>query len=193
MRSPIPATFVFVAGSTWPADEAVLKSVLKKSLARKDNILTIVVPHEPSAKRVSSLLDAFASDAIALSQSEQYRGEKVIVVDSIGKLFGLYREADAAYVGGGFSAGVHNVIEPAVWCKPVIFGPKHSRSQEVQQLADCLAGFEIANSRELEFVLWRFLSDEDFRNQAGSNAEQFVKQGSGATARIVKEILEFEA
>ena len=63
------------------------------------------------------------------------------MVDSIGKLFGLYRYADIAMVGGGFSAGVHNVLEAAVWGAPVIVGPNHKRSAEVTALIEAGGAF----------------------------------------------------
>ena len=112
----------------------------------------------------------------------------MIIVDSIGKLFGLYREADLAYIGGGFGAGVHNVLEAAVWGVPTIVGPKHTRSQEVSALIGALGAFEVGNSREFEFVMSRFLADEDFCAQAGESAERFVLSGAGATTRILQAI-----
>jgi 3-deoxy-D-manno-octulosonic-acid transferase len=182
-------TFVFVAGSTWQKDENLLKSFVSGAIERKDNFLAIVVPHEPTPDHIAGLKATYKQNAILLSNIEHFSGERVIIVDSIGKLFGLYRQADLAYIGGGFGAGVHNVLEAAVWGVPTIVGPKHTRSQEVGELIAALGAFAVSNSREFAFVISRFLSDEDFCAQAGESAQAFVHRGAGATERILREIV----
>ncbi len=72
-------------------------------------MLTIIAPHEPTEGRVRALLALFPGASIRYSKIDDWKGESVIVVDSIGKLFGLYRFADIAMIGGGFGAGLHNI------------------------------------------------------------------------------------
>ena len=181
-------TFVFVAGSIWPKDLAVMKRSIAASLARHDNVLYILVPHEPDDAHVKQLMELATGDCIRLSNIEQYARESVIVVDSIGKLFGLYRYADAAYVGGGFGAGVHNLLECAVWGKPSMLGPKHERSREAGELIRRVGAFEVRDAREFEFVFWRLLNDQDLRESAGAAASGFVETGCGATSAIMDQV-----
>ncbi len=181
-------SLVFIIGSSWPADEAIVKATIAQSVERSDNIVTIIVPHEPSEERLRSLLALFPSKAIRLSQIGEYAGEPVIIVDSIGKLFGLYRYADVAMIGGGFGQGLHNVLEAAVWGIPAIVGPRHKKSQEVQLLIDQLAAFEVTSASEFDFVFWQLAKDDDLRATAGKKEKAFVEENQGATERIMTEI-----
>jgi 3-deoxy-D-manno-octulosonic-acid transferase len=179
-------TLVFVVGSSWDADERTIDRTLELILERTDNVLTLIVPHEPTDKHVGSLLLRYAHHAIRFSKLEEYNREPIVIVDSIGKLFGLYSIADIAMVGGGFGAGIHNVLEAAVWRVPVIFGPKHERSVEAEQLMERTAAFSVANDREFDFVFWKLAKDAELRDAAGAAAEKFVHEHAGATERVLR-------
>ena len=181
-------TLVFVVGSAWPEDEGIIRSSLEQSIERGDNILSIIVPHEPTDSHVRSLLATYPEKAIRFSEIVRYDGEPVIVVDSIGKLFGLYRYADIAMIGGGFSAGVHNVLEAAVWGVSVIVGPNHKKSQEVQRMIDGLAAFQVTTAREFDFTFWQLVQSEDLRETTGEKGRGFVETHRGATERIMEEV-----
>jgi len=181
-------TLVFVVGSSWQSDEAIYVDTLKLSIKRGDNILSIFAPHEPTDERVRALLARFPGKSIRFSNIDQWVDEPVIVVDSIGKLFGLYHYADVAMIGGGFGAGLHNILEAAVWSIPTLVGPKHNKSREVQQLIDKLAAFEVSNKKEFDFAFWRLVQSADLRQSSGENASKFVEENRGATERILKEI-----
>ena len=78
----------------------------------------IWAPHDPSKKNIERIEDFFRSSEIHTNRLEdndvnQVDG-KVIIVDSIGRLSQLYWDAQIAYIGGGFSSGIHNVMEPAL-------------------------------------------------------------------------------
>ncbi|HYM21056.1 MAG TPA: glycosyltransferase N-terminal domain-containing protein, partial [Candidatus Kapabacteria bacterium] len=107
----LPMTFadkmVLIAGSTWEADEALLKQLVDNSSIGV-RLVSILVPHEVSPGHITSLSEQYGKRAILFSQIHNYNGESVVIVDTIGKLFALYQYADIAYVGGGFGAGVHN-------------------------------------------------------------------------------------
>lgn len=178
------SSLVFVVGSSWPSDEEIIRPALSQILSRRDNILTIIAPHEPSENRVRALLAAFPKKSIRFSNLGFYSGEPIIIIDSIGKLFGLYRYADIAQIGGGFSSGVHNVLEAAVWSVPAIVGPNHKKSQEVQQLIDSIAAFQVSSRREFDFAFWKLAEDDHLRATAGKNAAEFISERQGATSKI---------
>ncbi len=181
-------TLVFVMGSAWPEDEAIIRASIQQSIERGDNILAIVVPHEPTDANVRDLLADYPQKAIRFSELSNYQRQPIIIVDSIGKLFGLYRYADIAMIGGGFGAGVHNVLEASVWGVPVIVGPNHRKSQEVQRLIDSLAAFEVGNAKEFDFAFWQLVVSEDLRSGTGEKGQRFVEAQCGATHRIMNEI-----
>jgi 3-deoxy-D-manno-octulosonic-acid transferase len=178
-------TLVFVVGSSWPADIKAITPMLRQAIARRDNVLTLIVPHEPSDTNVGAILKSFGNEAIRFSQLSSYNREPIIIVDSIGKLFALYSLADIAMVGGGFGTAVHNVLEAAVWGTPAIVGPHHERSAEARELIDRMAAFEVKNTREFDFVFWRLAKDADLRDAAGNAAEAYVHGNAGATAKVI--------
>ncbi|HXF99899.1 MAG TPA: glycosyltransferase N-terminal domain-containing protein [Bacteroidota bacterium] len=180
---------VIVAGSSWPEDEEVLLPAIRKLQERYDNLLLIIVPHEPTVEHLEELeTDVQPIPSIRFSSLNDYRGERVIVVDSIGILMALYKYAHVAYIGGGFKQNVHNVLEAAVYGIPVIYGPRHRNSQEAVTLAQRGGGFVVENADMLYETLGTLLSNEQLRLQAGHAAGEFVRQNVGATERFLKHL-----
>jgi 3-deoxy-D-manno-octulosonic-acid transferase len=186
---------IFVAGSTWREDEGVLFPALIKLHKYESNLISIIVPHEPlisTLEQIEFELNKHLS-TIRFSSLNQYTNEKVIIVDSVGILLTLYAYANVAFVGGGFKSNVHNVLEPAVYGIPVLFGPKYSNSQEAFNLILNKGGFSVNNRVELYRHLRKLFRNENYRLQIGLNAKNFVQRNTGATERIfqvLKDILE---
>jgi 3-deoxy-D-manno-octulosonic-acid transferase len=178
---------VIVAGSTWPEDEEVLLPTVKKLLQYDASILLILVPHEPSEQALDQIERTFGNGvrSIRFSDLNDYDGEQVIVVDSVGILMALYQYAHVAYVGGSFKQNVHNVLEPAVYGIPVIYGPKCQNSQEAITLAKREGGFIVEGSTDLYRLLRTLLSDQKERAAAGTAALKLVEENAGATERFL--------
>jgi 3-deoxy-D-manno-octulosonic-acid transferase len=179
---------IFIVGQSWEADDNVVIPVLFKLQKRMPNLLTIIVPHEPTLEHLEQVeyhLDGKTS-FIRFSAMNQYAGEKVILVDSVGILVPLYKYGHVAYVGGSFRQGVHNVLEPAAFSLPVIYGPKHTNSQEAVALAAQGGGFVVGDEKELYRTLRTLLDDETERKESGKKARELVEKNLGATDRFLK-------
>jgi len=178
---------VLVAGSTWREDEEEFLPAVLKLNQHIDNLLTIIVPHEPTVQTIEQIeYDLKGKVAvIRFSLLNQYKDEKVIIIDSIGILLTLYANADFAFVGGGFKSNIHNVLEPAVYGIPVMFGPKHSNSQEAESLIQIGGGFEVQNKKQLYKIMRRITLDDSFRKKSGFAAKKFVETNLGATEKIL--------
>ena len=109
---------------------------------------------------------------------------------TIGMLAGLYRSADLAYVGGSFGTGVHNVMEPAIFGNPVLFGPNHRNSLEAIHLVQQEAAFEVRNKEEMISRFELLITNSDIRRLAGQKAEQYIHDHLGATDQIFKVLKE---
>ena len=181
---------VLVAGSTWQQDEDVLVPVFLKLMKYDNNALMIIAPHEPSLLRLEKLENEFSGQTsfIRLSHINNYNGEKIIIVDSIGVLSILYNYADAAFIGGSFKINVHNVLEAAVYGIPVLFGPKIENSQEAKNLVDAGGGILINTKMEFYRELRKLFKNEQLLKKYGQNSLEFVNKHLGATDRIIKEI-----
>lgn len=184
---------VFVAGSTWPEDEEHLIPAIRQIAAdQQGNLLTIICPHEPTPEHIRQLGEELPPLKSCLySQLEQYRGEPVIIIDQIGLLANLYSVAAVAYVGGSFKQNIHNVLEPAVYGIPVLFGPVNDNSHEAQLLKQVGGGIEIRSAQEIAAKLTQIFSDEDYRATVSKAARELVEAHRGATERTVSEILSF--
>lgn len=181
---------VLVAGSTWREDEEIFFPAILKLHKHVDNLLTIVVPHEPTIPTIEQIEYELKDDVsvIRFSLLNQYNSEQIIIIDSIGILLALYANADFAFVGGGFKSNIHNVLEPAVYGIPVIFGPKHSNSQEAESLINVGGGFEVQNKKQLYKLLRRITLEDNFRIKSGNAAQNFVQSNIGATDKILSSL-----
>lgn len=179
---------ILVLGSTWEADEEVILPAIKKIFEYTDDVLVVIAPHEPTSKRLEELEYALRDvKNIRFSYKNDYSDEKIILVDSIGILLTLYYYADVAYVGGSFKQGMHNVLEPAVYGIPVVFGPKNKNSQEAQKMIELGCGLEIQNKNEAYKIFRDLLSNEEKRKKIGKISYDYVQNNIGATEKIIYE------
>ena len=181
---------LLLAGSTWPEDEEVLLPAIKKILQYDSNALIILVPHEPTENALEDVEHNIGAKprSIRFSNLNDYANEHIIIVDSIGILMALYQYANVAYVGGSFRQGIHNVLEPAVYGIPVVFGPKHTNSQEAMELARRGGGFIVNDQQECYRTLRALLDDKKANTAAGKQALMLVEENIGATERFIQHL-----
>jgi 3-deoxy-D-manno-octulosonic-acid transferase len=178
---------VLVVGSSWKEDEDVLFPACLKLLKDHPECLVILVPHEPTLENLERIEGELNGKvpSVRFSDLSRYGGEKVVLIDSVGILMSLYQYAHVAYVGGSFRGGVHNVLEPAAYGIPVLFGPEHQNSQEAAQLVKEHGAFICTNADELHHHLEALFTDDAHRRSAGDRAAALVKRNTGATERFL--------
>jgi len=174
--------WIFMAGSIWPEDEEHIFPALIKILEEDVKIRLVLVPHQPEPKAISRIEETFQKWGVQLfNKREKLDNERVLIVDAVGYLAGLYHHAQAAYVGGSFQQGIHNVMEPAIFGIPVFYGPVYENSYEAIQLANDNGGINIRNSNEFYRDLRKVFDDENIRKEFGQKAEKFATRNVGAT------------
>lgn len=204
--SPLLATLrddrvTLVAGSTWPADEAVLLPAWRDVHARDPSrsMRLVIAPHEPTPAHLAPI-ERWAADCgltlrrltsiEAQGAAASATGPDVVLVDRVGVLGDLYALADAAFVGGGFhAAGLHSVIEPAAFGVPVLFGPRHDMSREAGLLLEAGGARVVQGGAELVTVLTTWRDDRVARQGAGAAASALVERERGATERTLGVLL----
>jgi 3-deoxy-D-manno-octulosonic-acid transferase len=184
-----------VAGSTWPADEAVLLDAWSAVRRGIPEARLIIAPHEPVPAHLAPI-ERWAAEQharLARLDAPDAGAADVVLVDRVGVLGDLYALADVAYVGGGFhAAGLHSVLEPAAFGAPVIFGPRSNASRDARLLLSAGGGARVASAPELTERLTHWLSDAPTRAEAGARARALVQSGLGAaerSARLVEGLL----
>ncbi len=181
---------VVVLGSSWEADEDVILPAFLKLCKYDKDVVLIVVPHEPTIEHLERTESVLGTQVkhIRFSYLNNYTDEQIIIIDSIGILLTLYYYAHIAYVGGSFKQGIHNVLEPAVYGIPVMFGPKIQTSQEAQLLVKKGAGILVHDKSEAYKALRKLLTDSAYCESLGKIAGEYVTSNIGATDKIVHEI-----
>ncbi len=187
---------VIIAGSTYIEDERVVLEAYQNVLEKWGRVQLILVPHEPEPHRLIEI-DALMSQRnlsyILLSQVEkgaELNGE-AIVVDRVGVLAELYLLSDVTFIGGSFHGSVHNVMEPAVMGKPVLFGVTIHNSLEAMMLQERGAGIMVRNAEEMTSELIKLLSNDELRERLGKDAQTLIEENAGATENIISCINEF--
>lgn len=176
---------VIVAGSTMREEEQLVLQAFKRIKANTTNPLLIIAPRHPerfaevaqlardqafvTAKRTDLLIDA------------EPRAD-VVVLDTIGELAQVYQIATAVFVGGSLvDTGGHNILEPAVYGKPIVFGPHMHNFKEI---ADAFivqdAAVQVTGVRGLEEALLALLTDPVRRARLGAAARAIVESNRGA-------------
>lgn len=189
--------FTIVAGSTWPADEAVVLPAFARLRAggESPSVRLILAPHEPTAAHLAGIertaRGAGLPQPVRLSQlpgTAASWNAPLVVVDRVGLLADLYALGQTAFVGGGYHrAGLHSVLEPAVFGVPIAFGPLWRMSRDAALLLErggavALPTASGARRRLAEqWKMWR--SDIGARTRAGTAAAGVVQDGRGAAAR----------
>jgi len=178
-----------VAGSTWPHDDKLLESLLP----RFPELKFVVVPHHVDPENIRRVMALFGGRAARYTHGESadLASRQVLVVDTIGMLTYLYRLADLTYVGDGFGAGIHSILEPAVFGMPIFFGPRYHNFQEAVDLVERRAVFPVSGREELAAGIRRFADDPEARSRVGQMCRAYVEEKSGATERVLEGLKPF--
>ena len=177
---------MFLAGSSWKQDEEIIAQYINR---HPEKMKWVFAPHEidkPNISRLEKLLNvrvvrfsSFTTDAT---------DARVLIIDNIGMLSSAYKYASVAAIGGGFGKGIHNILEPACWKIPVIFGPKYEKFREAVELIKERGAFSFNSSEDFSEILDKLISDGVFYNAAAETAGTYISKNTGATAIILKEI-----
>ncbi len=169
---------VLIAGSSWAHEELLLQSIW----IHQNELKLIVAPHDISKSRINSIQERFDKHICYSEGIEKYSGQEVLIIDNIGLLSKIYRYGNLAFIGGGFSGALHNILEPATYGLPVCFGPKTDRFHEAQDLIDNGEAEAVTDSMELAGFI------NTFKLSNGDKNKRFVLDRTGATERFYDHI-----
>lgn len=167
-----------IIGSSWPVDEALLIPWINQT---KFKIL--IAPHQVDDKHVAQIITGISRKVARYSslKEDQEMDSEVLVLDTIGHLASAYKYGTIAYVGGGFSGSLHNILEPAVFGLPVIFGPKHTRFPEAQAFIDGGFGFSVETTKQFEKAFTEIVAN---LATISEKERAFVEANAGASEKI---------
>lgn len=183
-NTPVP---ILVAGSTYEPEEQVLAHALDQIGDASRRLAIVLVPHEPTEDRLAQVERLFGGRQWHVKRlSNLSPGEhwQILLVDKVGILAETYRHADMVFVGGSFKAKVHNVLEPAVFGKPVVVGPYYQNSPEAVSMIEQCSLLSVTNASQLSTILGRWLESPEEAGRLGTAAHAFVESRLRASDRI---------
>jgi 3-deoxy-D-manno-octulosonic-acid transferase len=175
---------LIVAGSTAPGEEEILLRALarvRKEPGLEDARLLIAPRHPERFDEVAALIE---TNGFTLARRSKARPEEsdVILLDTVGELACAYSFAAAVFIGGSLvPRGGHNIIEPALFAKPIITGP-HTENfrQIVTDFARARAVVEVNESGLAQEII-RLLADRESARAMGERARAILDGNQGAT------------
>jgi 3-deoxy-D-manno-octulosonic-acid transferase len=152
-------TTTLILGSSWQKEEGIVREAISELGATK----LIIAPHDVSEQHISSIQTQFPN-ALRYTQLTFPNDERklfdsqILIIDCIGQLSSAYRYATIAFIGGGFTGNLHNILEPAVYGLPLLFGPKHRKFPEAKLFLQKGFALEVTNPKDFSQAFNALLS-----------------------------------
>lgn len=178
---------LFVAGSSWDPDEEIIIRYINENPGK---MKWLFAPHEIDEAHLSRIERRLQVPSTRYSiYNKEDTDTRVLIIDNIGMLSSVYRYATLSSIGGGFGKGIHNILEPACWGMPVLFGPNHKKFKEALDLierggANCFRSFD-----EFTNLVNNYLSDQDALKKAADVCSSYIAENKGATGLVASRIL----
>ena len=199
-KTQLPSSFnnsnIIIFGSILPSDYNIIFKAINsyynegnKTLIKKNHKL-IFVPHENNRIEITYLLKMLKKynfNPSLYTDNLQNIASNTLIVNVIGKLADLYNYSKISYIGGGFSNGVHSVIEPAIYGNAISYGPNYSILDEAVSLYKNNISYLVKNDLDLKHF-FKLLDDKKKLNIIKDKTINFVKDRTGASEKIVYEI-----
>ena len=186
-----PARPVWVAGSTMKGEEALVLRVFRRLKASQPTAALVLAPRHPER----------FDDVVAMAQQEGFRTVRrselpidaepradVVVLDTIGELAAVYQVGTVVFVGGSLvPTGGHNILEPAVFGRPVVFGPHmHNFAEIAAAFVAADAGVQVVSDGAFEDDVLALMADPVRRARLGAAARALVDANRGAKAKTLE-------
>ncbi|MCH2233214.1 MAG: 3-deoxy-D-manno-octulosonic acid transferase [Crocinitomicaceae bacterium] len=176
IESYIAGKKVLVLGSVWKEDLDIIGEFVNE-LSKDWSIL--LAPHNIDENTVKIMMSYFNNSGCYTDDEIPEQG--VYIINTMGMLQHLYRYGHIAYIGGGFKTGLHNILEPAVFGLPVIFGNQVDKFPEAKQFTEAGIGSKISSAAELKISFEKFT-----QNDFGDKVKDFVHANLGASEKTAK-------
>jgi 3-deoxy-D-manno-octulosonic-acid transferase len=186
---------VLIAGSVVAEEEAAVMAAYDIVQRQWRRTLLVLAPRKPD--RFGAAADIAAEGGWTVIRRSQVNldaqldeNADVLVLDSIGELAGLYVFGDAVFVGGSLvPSGGHNILEPAWFSKPPVFGASMENFRDMaNQFLAAKAGVQVTSGQQLGKVWVQLIEDNPLRERMGKAARQLSERNRGATDRAIGRI-----
>lgn len=180
---------VLILGSSWPVEEGLLSNYLNDHV--RDDLKIIIAPHDISEDHLIEIEQKIDSGLIRFSKltKDNADSSKIVLIDNIGMLSNLYQYGDIAFIGGGFTNSLHNILEACTMGNALIYGGNIKKYPEGIELAKEGGSFSI-KEEEFNQSLNRLLDDQELLKHYQSTCKEFVYKHQGATNIVFSKMKE---
>ena len=177
---------LFLAGSSWRQDEEIIAQYINRF---PDKMKWVFAPHEIDKPNIDRLEKLFKVKVVRFSEFNDTSADaRVLIIDNIGMLSSAYKYAYLSVIGGGFGKGIHNILEPACWGIPVMFGPRYKKFREAVDLINDNGAMTFDSFVIFSDILDKWLANETFYLKSAKTAADYINKNTGATGKILQEI-----
>jgi 3-deoxy-D-manno-octulosonic-acid transferase len=180
---------VFLAGSTRHSEEEIILDAYQKVIRKAPDTLLILAPrHLERTRHIEKIIKARGLDCqlrTGLENNGSNRISPVIILDTMGELQSLYSIATVVFCGGSLvPLGGQNILEPAVWAKPVLYGPYMEDFLDARTLLESTgSGVEVKDGNGLAEKVLFFITRPDQAKKTGDLARKAVEMNQGAARK----------
>lgn len=175
-----------VFGSTWPEDDKLFLDYIN-TITHKD-FKYIIAPHNIKSSYIASLKAQLKVKTICFSEmdTKTMSSYDVFILDTIGYLSRVYTYASIVYIGGAAGqTGLHNILEPAVFGKPILIGKNYSKFPEAKALINLGGVISVASASAFESAINTLINDETLRAKTGAINKNYIEENRGAVLKIL--------
>jgi 3-deoxy-D-manno-octulosonic-acid transferase len=174
-----------ILGSSWEKEEKITAETIEKI----ENVNWIITPHEIKEKEILKTKKLFGNGSLLYSEFDVKKSlPKVLIVDQIGILASLYKYSDIAFIGGGFSGKLHNILEAAAKGNFLLFGPNIDKYPEAKLMLKEEIAEIVHDSKELKKIILELIGNKAELENKKKKAKQIIKENKGATEIVWNEI-----
>ncbi len=180
---------IFVAGSTHKGEEDIVLDAFESVKKTKPDLKLILAPRHPERfQEVGELLKRRNLNFIRRSEITLHKQQlDIILLDTIGELSGIYARATIAFVGGSLLPyGGHNILEPAYWSKPIIFGPHMDNFPIAQEFLRQDAALMVRDSQDMAEAIENLLEYPEKAGEMGKRAKMITEGNTGAVGKALE-------
>jgi 3-deoxy-D-manno-octulosonic-acid transferase len=197
---------VWIAASTMPGEEELVLQTFGELRKTHPELKLVLAPrHANRFDDVEELTKRNGVRVIRRTRLKPLPGSpeapeslpeaEVLLLDTIGELTALFQYATVVFMGGSLVAkGGHNILEPARYRKPIVFGPHMQNFRDMAKLfLDAKAAIQIQSASELMPAIAKILAHPDAAAELGRSAASIIEQNAGATDRVLRFLQPIEA
>ncbi len=196
-NEPLPAIEKFkgnntllVVGSSWAKEQDLMLQWLSQE--SKPGLKCIIAPHEINAERIKEYQKKLPLPSVRYTEienlDEDWSDAPILLLDCVGILKRVYRYADFSLIGGGFADGIHNILEPAAFGVPMMFGPNYHKFVEAVELLQRGGAFSFQKDEAFFEEINSWSQSDELRQKKGAICHSFIEENQGATAKIMEVI-----